>query len=93
MIEPIPNRLVRTLRQTLAPNERVFMQVKNIRSGLELAKAIRSASASQRIAIHTSDKGLLAAPVPVLCKPCRVERLLQMLRLSYRPLRAPTEEE
>ena len=38
---------------------------KNIRSGLELAKAIRSGSASQRIAVHTSENGLLAAPVPV----------------------------
>ena len=44
-------------------------------------KAIRAASPSQRIAIHTSDKGLSAASVTVLRKPCRIERLLQMLRL------------
>ena len=65
---------------------------KNIRSGLELAKAIRAISPLQEIAIHTYDRGLLAAPVPVFRKPCRIEQLLQMLRAPVRPLSALTRE-
>ena len=65
---------------------------KNIRSGLELAKAIRAISPSQQIAIHTCDQGLLAAPVPVFHKPCRIEHLLQMLRAPIRPLIGLTRE-
>jgi CheY-like chemotaxis protein len=66
---------------------------RNIRSGLELAKEIRSASPSQRIAIHTSEKGLAAASVTVLRKPCRIEQLLQMLRLPVQPLGVSTRQE
>jgi DNA-binding NtrC family response regulator len=50
-----------------------------IRDGMELMKAIRATSGSQRIAIHTSDEGLLASPVPVLLSPHSIEQLLRML--------------
>lgn len=59
---------------------------KNIRDGSDLVKAIRAAEPSQRMAIHTSDEGLLAAPVAVLRKPYAIERLLRLLRLPVRPL-------
>ena len=59
---------------------------KNIRSGLELAKAIRAIRPSQQIAIHTYDRGLLAAPVVVLRKPYVIEHLVRMLRRRVRPL-------
>jgi len=50
---------------------------KRIRDGRELVNAIRAADPSQRIAIHTEDEGLLAAPVVVLRKPYAIERLLK----------------
>ena len=57
-----------------------------IRDGRELVNAIRAADPSQRIAIHTDDEGLLAAPVVVLRKPYAIERLLRMLRQPVLPL-------
>jgi CheY-like chemotaxis protein len=65
---------------------------RNIRSGLELAETICAISPSQQIAIHTYDLGLLAAPVPIFRKPCKIEQLLQMLRAPVRPLSALTRE-
>lgn len=59
---------------------------KNIRDGRELVRAIRATKPSQRMAIHTSDEGLLAAPIVVLRKPYATERLLRLLRLPVRPL-------
>jgi DNA-binding NtrC family response regulator len=70
----------------ITPGERIG-------DGKELVKAIRAASPSQRIAIHTSDKGLSAASVRVLRKPCRIERLFQMLRLPVQPLGLSTRQE
>ncbi len=57
-----------------------------IRDGRELANAIRAADPSQRIAIHTDDEGLLAAPVVVLRKPYAIEQLLRALREPVLPL-------
>jgi CheY-like chemotaxis protein len=57
-----------------------------IRDGRELVNAIRAADPSQRIAIHTDDEGLLAAPVVVLRKPYAIERLLRVLREPVLPL-------
>jgi len=57
-----------------------------IRDGRELVNAIRAADPSQRIAIHTDDEGLLAAPVVVLRKPCAIEQLLRVLREPVLPL-------
>jgi CheY-like chemotaxis protein len=58
-----------------------------IRDGRELVNAIRAADPSQRIAIHTDDEGLLAAPVVVLRKRYAIERLLRMLRQPVLPLK------
>ena len=57
-----------------------------IRDGRELANAIRAADPSQRIALHTGDEGLLAATFPVLHKPCRIERVVYLLREPVLPL-------
>lgn len=37
-----------------------------LRTGPELVKAILAADPSQRMVVHTADKGLLVSPVPVL---------------------------
>jgi hypothetical protein len=66
---------------------------KAISDGRELVKAMRSLCPAQRIAIHTSDEGLLAAPVPVLRKPYSVEQLLRMLRKPVRRLGQPVKQE
>lgn len=64
---------------------------KRIEDAKQLMKAIRDASPSQRMALHTNDMGLLATPVPVMRRPCRIDHLLRILRQPVLPLSAPSK--
>jgi len=57
----------------------LFIPSPKIQNGLQLVREIRAINSEQRMAIHTSEKGL-QAPVPVLQKPYQIGRLLRLLR-------------
>lgn len=57
----------------------LFIPSTNIENGLQLVREIRAVNPEQRMAIHTSEKGL-QAPVPVLHKPYPIGRLLRLSR-------------
>jgi CheY-like chemotaxis protein len=57
----------------------LFIPSTRVQNGLHLVRKICAINPKQRMAIHTSEKGLLA-PVPVLQKPYPIENLLRLLR-------------
>ena len=57
----------------------LFIPSKKVKDGLQLVREIRAINPQQRMAIHTSEKGL-RAPVPVLHKPYQIGELLRLLR-------------
>ncbi|MBZ5571154.1 MAG: hypothetical protein LAO09_04660 [Acidobacteriia bacterium] len=63
-----------------------LVQGQGLKTGLELIRVIRALSPSQRMALYTADRSILASPVAVLSKPCTVNRLLRLLRLPVLPL-------
>lgn len=65
-----------------------FYRGEGIRNGLELLRAIGQINPAQRMAIHTSEKGL-EAPVRVITKPYPIGRLLRLLREHVRRLELP----
>ena len=56
-----------------------FLRGESIKTGLDLVREIIRKNPTQRMAIHTSERGL-QAPVPVLNKPYPIVRLLRLLR-------------
>src|SRR5579864_117931 len=57
----------------------LFIPSTIVKNGLQLVRKICAINPEQRIAMHTSEKGL-RAPVPVLHKPYPIENLLRLLR-------------
>ena len=68
----------------------LFIPSTRIQNGLQLVREIRAINPEQRMAIHTSEKGL-RAPVPVLCKPYQIGALLRLLREPVKSLALPFE--
>ena len=66
----------------------LFIPSPKVQNGLQLVREIRAINPKQRMAIHTSEKGL-QAPVPVLHKPYPIENLLRLLREPLKSLAAP----
>jgi CheY-like chemotaxis protein len=62
-----------------------FFRGERIKSGLDLVREIGRINPGQRVAIHTSERGL-QAPVPVLNKPYPIGRLLRLLRAPIKSL-------
>ena len=71
------------VRSLLLPRRRV-------KNGLELVREIRVINRSQRLAIHTSERGL-KAPCAVLLKPYKIGKLLRLLREPVTSLALPLE--
>jgi|SRR5579864_347528 len=68
----------------------LFIPSTRIQNGLQLVQEIQAINPKQRMAIHTSQKGL-QAPVPVLHKPYPIGRLLRLLREPAKSLVLPFE--
>lgn len=62
-----------------------FIPSNKVKDGLQLVSEIRAVNPEQRMAIHTSEKGL-KAPVPVLHKPYPIGQLLRILRAPVQSL-------
>ena len=70
------------------PSDYLFTPSPRVQNGLQLVREIRAINLEQRMAIHTSEKGL-RVPVPVLHKPYPIEKLLRLLRQPLSSLEAP----